>query len=158
MGGTKCGLSPSLSKPNTYPPIPISYHNDWQYGVRVLSTGPSSPAYRAKAAAKPAMPTKACAATVTIGMAPALEEAEDAAEAEDATAEEDAMAEEADAAMDDAALEAEDATLDAEASTDEATLEAEADLDDASLAAEADLDASEALEELALAAVPVIEL
>jgi hypothetical protein len=141
MGGTKFGFSHSLSKPNPY-------HNDWQYGVRVLGTGSSSPAYRAKAAAKPAMPTKACAATVTMGMEPADEEAEEATEE---------AAEEADAATDDAALAAEDATLDAEASTDEATLEAEADLDDASLEAEADLDASD-LDELALPPALVIGL
>ena len=141
MGGTKVGvfLLLSANPVHTHP-----YRNDWQYGVRVLGTGSSSPAYRAKAAAKPAMPTKACAATVTIGMASAFDEAEDAAEAA-----EDATAEEADAATDDAALEAEDATLDAEDSADDTALEAEADLADASL----DLDASEALDELALAAV-----
>jgi hypothetical protein len=136
-----------LGKPNQYP-----YHTI-TISSRVLSTRSSSPAYRTKAPAKPAKPTKACAATVTMGIAPADEEAEDAlAEAEDAPEEAteaaDDAADEADAATDDAALAAEDATLDAEAFTDEATLEAEADLDEA----------TEALDELALPAAAVIEL
>jgi hypothetical protein len=71
---------------------------------------------------------------VTMGMAPADEEAEDApAEPAD---EADAATDDAALAAEDAALAAEDATLDAEASADEATLEAEADLDEASEASD----------------------
>jgi hypothetical protein len=86
-------------------------------------------AYKASTAATPAIPAKAWAATVTIGMPPALEEADEAADAADEATEEAALdAEEAaleialdaDAAAEDAALEAEESPEDTAELADEA--------------------------------------
>lgn len=96
-------------------------------------------AYKASTAATPATPANAWAARVTMGIAPAAEEAEEAPE--EAAEAPDPAAEDADPATDDAALAADEATLDAEAFADDAALLADS-----------------LLEEPAAPAAPVMEL